>query len=97
MRDLTVGEFRRELHALLTEPETVELSDDAWWERFGDLLDDALATKARERQARRDAERCAETYNPGVWPYVARCVFRAHHTWDHKDRNGKWKNEATGG
>lgn len=40
-----------------------------------------------------DPDRCTETHNPGVWPYVARCVQdAAPHTW-HEDAKGRgWSN-----
>ncbi len=88
---MEIREFKKATLALLTEPETADLPDEVWWERFGDLLDDVLKTKAKARQAARNATRCTETWNPGVWPYTTRCIFKAGHTWDHKDKNGKWE------
>lgn len=39
--------------------------------------------------------RCTHTHNPGVWPFVARCVSDAGHTDDHVDANGfYWPTEA---
>lgn len=35
-------------------------------------------------------QRCRHGHNPGVWPYVARCVMFAGHVVDkHKDRNDR--------
>lgn len=92
---MEIREFKERTLALLTEPETADLADDVWWERFGDLLDDVLKSKALARQRARDAQRCAATYNPGVWPYTTRCVFKVNHTWAHKDKNGKWEEVTT--
>jgi hypothetical protein len=36
-------------------------------------------------------DRCEETHNPGVWPYVARCVqIDAPHTWHEDDKGRGW-------
>lgn len=54
---MEIREFKERTLALLTEPETADLPDDVWWERFGDLLDDVFAAKARARRAAREANR----------------------------------------
>lgn len=95
-----IKKFKERTLALLTEPETADLPDDVWWERFGDLLDDVLKARAKAKMAARDARRCPATHNPGVWPYTARCVFAARHleapdtVGYHQDSRGrKWKDE----
>lgn len=49
---MEIGEFRERVHALLTEPETAHLPDEVWWGRFGELLDDVLAARARAKRER---------------------------------------------
>lgn len=97
---MEIREFKERVHALLTEPETANLPDDQWWELFGDTLDAVLKTRAKARQAARDARRCPATHNPGVWPYTARCVYAAGHleapdtVGYHVDNRGrKWKDD----
>lgn len=88
-----IDRFRQELQALLTEPETAELDDETWYDRFWELLEPVIDARA-ERQlnavsnATRNAERCPMTWNPGEWPYTARCVFNTGHTGRHEDRKG---------
>lgn len=42
-----------------------------------------------------NVKRCPETHNPGVWPYVSRCVLAAKHDDQHEDRHGnKWEDEV---
>lgn len=48
---MEIGEFKEHTLALLTEPETADLPDEVWWERFGELLDNVLTTRARARHA----------------------------------------------
>lgn len=98
---MEIGEFRQRVHALLTEPETADLLDEEWWERLGDLLDQVYAARARAKRERRrvaavntmpdkqrDVVRCPVTWNPGVWPFTTRCVWKAgHEGLKHVDRN----------
>jgi hypothetical protein len=55
-----------------------------------DRLDGALSGGNRLPAAwTPPVSRCWETHNPGVWPYVARCVQPAEpHTW-HEDAKGR--------
>lgn len=44
-----------------------------------------------------DTPRCPETHNPGVWPYVSRCVLTARHNGNHVDRHGnEWDGDKNG-
>lgn len=52
---MEIKEFKEATLALLTEPETADLPDEVWWDRFGEVLDDILATRARARRAEREA------------------------------------------
>lgn len=100
---MEIKEFKEATLALLTEPETADLPDEVWWERFGDILDDTLKARAKAKMAARDARRCPATHNPepDVWPYhVTRCVFAAGHLGApdslgyHADSKGrKWRDE----
>lgn len=84
---MEIKEFKEAALALLTEPETADLPDDVWWERFGDLLDDVLATKARARRAAREANQCTITRTGGV----VRCVRTKNHTGNHfNPTTGQW-------
>lgn len=43
----------------------------------------------------RDVERCPATWNPGVWPYTTRCVWKAgHEGLKHVDRDGNTYTET---
>lgn len=72
---MEISEFKERVHALLTEPETADLPDEVWWERFGELLDDVLAVRARARRAQRELTRCAS--------WLDRCVVRCTRTQGH--------------
>jgi len=61
---MQIREFRQRLHLLLTEPETAVLDDEAWWEQFGEVLDDVLATRAH---AKRDATRARRGTQWAAW------------------------------
>lgn len=42
--------------------------------------------------------RCPATHNPGVWPYVSRCVRDAAHADNHVDRHGiRWSERSEHG
>lgn len=36
-----------------------------------------------------DELRCTATHNPGVWPYISRCVSDHHVAVNHIDREGR--------
>jgi hypothetical protein len=82
-----VRKFRTELDDFVVDADVVQLDDDAWWERFGELLDDVLAAKAHAKRAARQAVQCSITRSGGV----VRCVLRKNHNGDHfNSSTGRW-------
>lgn len=47
--------------------------------------------------ANKEAGRCEAMRNPGVWPYMSRCVLAPHDDDDeHVDAHGRWRDEPIG-
>lgn len=64
------------------------------------ILGDAYQKPAPRVVVKNGEPRCKATYNPGVWPYVKRCVFPLDHERrnDHIDSDGKeWTTEPCDG
>lgn len=86
---MKIGEFRRVLNDFVADEEVVQLDDEKWWERLGELLDEVYAERARQRRAEREANRC-----PALYRGVTRCVRKVSHPSDHfNPTTGRWKNE----
>lgn len=64
------------------------------------ILGDLYQPPAPRVAAKNGEPRCEARHNPGVWPFVARCVFPLDHERrnDHIDANGKeWATEHCDG
>lgn len=84
---MEISEFRTALENFVGYGDQAILEDDVWWERFGDLLDDVLATRALARRAEREANQCTITRTGGV----VRCVRTKNHTGNHfNPTTGQW-------
>ena len=84
---MEIKQFKERLHALLTEPETADLPDAEWWERFGEALDEILGARARARRDEREVNRCTATSEGGV----VRCVRPRHDVENHFNPTvGQW-------
>jgi hypothetical protein len=84
-----ISEFRDALEDFTGYGDKAALSDEQWWEQFGELLDVVLATRARAKRAAREANRC-----PALYHGVTRCVRARHDVGNHfNPTTGQWKNE----
>lgn len=85
-----MGKFRDQLDDFVADADVVRLDDDAWWERFGELLDVVLAATAREKRAARQAVQCEALYRG-----TTRCVRTREHSGDHyTPATGRWRNDG---
>lgn len=61
--------------------ETERLSDEEWLDNL-------------HQRVTAPVMRCTETHNPGVWPYVTRCILAEGHGDKHTDRHSNvWGDE----
>jgi hypothetical protein len=85
---MEINEFRDALVCMVSGDQAL-LDDEQWWERFGELLNDVLATRARAKRAEREANRC-----PALYRGVTRCVRPREHEGNHfSPITGQWKRE----
>jgi hypothetical protein len=84
--DLTVAVDAATCIVLRTPERTITVSSVA---RLVAALEDARVYAQIEFDERTAPTTCVEEHNPGVWPYVARCVQPGTpHTW-HEDARGR--------
>lgn len=75
-------------------PELADAIDAITWRPEGEQTGTALHKEAEDfhrRVPRHNEPRCEATYNPGAWPYAARCILIANHPLpnDHIGGDGK--------
>jgi hypothetical protein len=99
-----ISKLRTAVWHMMHDTYDAGLSDDEWYDQLWTLLDPVIDARAERQLAaavnsvsdeKRDAERCPATWNPGVWPYTTRCVWKAgHEGLRHVDRDGNTYTET---